>query len=351
MEHKKIIPRQEPIQWSFEMMKDAAILVLKINIICLEYGYELKDCHQFNIMFDGTVPVWVDFGSIAKRNKDLKKWAARDEFLASYYYPMKLWSRGFDGLIRQLMKSVDLDLKEMMRIYYKMPARLVDFCMPLISNHACKEAEADMRELMRGLGKLKHQKDTQWGAYQDSYWDKSNKRFDYEIGWINRMPDIESMVEVGANQGAFSYLAAMKTQVKRILATDYDEQAVDTMYKRLKYERITGGKITPLILDFVWTPEEQLKRYRSDLAVANALTHHLLLAQGMPMKGVAERLSILADKYLIVEFMERGLGQSRAGLPDWYTLENFVESLSARFSEISIYKADSKRTIIFATKK
>ena len=77
------------------MMKDAAKLILKLKMTLWEYGYELKDCHQFNVLFDGSRPVYVDFGSIVKRNPENRTgWIAREEFMKCYYYLIKLWSRG-----------------------------------------------------------------------------------------------------------------------------------------------------------------------------------------------------------------------------------------------------------------
>ena len=75
LEHRKIAVKQHYSQWTFEMMKDAATLVLTINAICSKYGYELKDCHQSNIMFDGITPIWIDFGSIV-RKREKGKWIA-----------------------------------------------------------------------------------------------------------------------------------------------------------------------------------------------------------------------------------------------------------------------------------
>ncbi len=342
LEHQKIIPPQTCSQWTFSMMRDAAKLVLKINIICMEYGYELKDCHQANILFNGVNPVYVDFGSIVKKRGNEGEWTARREFLKWYYYPLKLWSRGYEVVVG------NLNIREMISIYYHIPLVAVGPMESITPVWKEKSAVDEMKGFIAKLDRLKYQSNTKWGEYQNSYWKKGsgNPRFNHEIDWINQNQDIESMIEVGANQGNFSYLAATGTKLQRIVATDYDKKAVDIMYQRLKSETGIYNKITPLLLDFIWMPLEQLARYCSDLVVANALTHHLILTQGMSMKAVTERLAVLTNKYVIVEFMEKGVKRSKSGLPKWYTLDRFLESLRVEFSIIDICKIDARVMII-----
>ncbi len=344
LEHKKITPPQTASQWTFTMMNDVAKLVLQINQICMEHGYELKDCHQANFLFDGVRPVLVDFGSIVKRGSQ-KGWTIKDEFLERYFYPLKLWSRNYDKTIDALMQStMKLDLTELMRIYYGVPERVVRGLLFTRKFFQLK-ATVEMKALYSRINGIKYQIDTQWGNYQDRFWGKNNKRFDYEIEWINKMSDINTMIELGANQGYFSYLVSKNTKVKKIISTDYDKKAVDVMYQRLKRQK-SRNVITPLLLDFVWMPIEKLKKYQSDLVVANALTHHLILTQGMSQVALTERLAVLGKKYVIVEFMPYGVGQSKLKLPEWYTEDNFMSNLRARFTIVNIFRAEKRRTII-----
>lgn len=104
-------------------------------------------------------------------------------------------------------------------------------------------------------------------------------------------------------------------------------------------------------MDFVWMPLESLKKYRSDLVVANALTHHLLLGQGMKLHVLVDQLAELTEKYLIVEFMEYGLNQRKEDLPKWYTLDNFLEGVSQRFSVLQVKNTAKGRTMVIGVKK
>lgn len=366
LEHKRITPCTYLFQWSFEMMKDAAKLVLRLNSILWEYGYELKDCHQYNILFDGSRPVYVDFGSIIKRNKKMGVWTAREEFFRCYYYPLVLWSKGYTNIVEALMNSSlnNLCIKEMRGILWHLPLKIVSVpflqkiflkspileMRELLQKILLKSPILEMRELFCKVNRLKYHDDSAWGEYQSALWttEWESARFNYEIDWINKTPDIDTMIEVGANQGYFSYLVATRTKIKKIIATDYDKNAVDVMYRKIKEE--SNDKITPVVLDFMWTPLERLKEFRSDLVVANALTHHLLLTQGMKMSAITERLAQLTEKYVIVEFMEYGITQRKRDLPKWYTLDWFLAELQKEFSIVLVKKTEKRRIMIIGKK-
>lgn len=355
LKHKRITPYTSMEQWSFEMMKETAKLVLKMNMLCWKHGYELKDCHQTNILFDGMHPVWIDFGSIEKRKRISSRagWTAHKNFLQYYYYPMKLWSKGYENIMSSFN---NFSVKEMKRILYHLPAciaeppRAIKILIKIWAKVIGKNSFREMQKLYSKVDQMKNKEATTWGAYQDELWGGGCGRFIHEIEWINNNPDIESMTEIGANQGFFSYLVAKQTQVKKIIATDYDRKAVDVMYQRLKKENL-NCKITPIVMDFVWMPLESLKKYRSDLVVANALTHHLLLGQGMKLHVLVDQLAELTEKYLIVEFMEYGLNQRKEDLPKWYTLDNFLEGVSQRFSVLQVKNTAKGRTMVIGVKK
>lgn len=342
LEHRKISVKQHYSQWSFEMMKAAAIAVLKVNLLCNKYGYELKDCHQANIMFDGTTPIWIDFGSIVKKG-NTQEWVAWKEFMKCHYYPLILHSKGYMRVARALYKcSIACDIEELQGMCYGISPKIIKKLNPYFNNII---REKDTQILCNKLSQIELKNISTWQNYQDDYWGESNERFEYEIDWIKSVDGIKSMLEIGANQGVFSYQCSLKTDIANITATDYDYGAVDKMFLNLK--KINNKKITPLVLDFVWASEKELKDRQADLLVANALTHHLLLTQGMAVKTMVERFMSLTNKYIIVEFMPRGV--DKHNIPKWYTLEWFMSALQKGF-EIMHIKEMKNRVIIIGEK-
>ena len=95
LEHRKINPTTYPFEWSPEMLRNAGLTTLEVNNICHKYGYELKDAHPYNILYEYNRCYYIDFGSIQKRQTthNLSR-PFSEEFLRSYYYPLYLYSKG-----------------------------------------------------------------------------------------------------------------------------------------------------------------------------------------------------------------------------------------------------------------
>lgn len=69
LEHKTVPVISYPIEWCSAMLKDAALLTCDIQLRLLKSGYTLKDAHPYNVLFDFSVPRFVDVGSIALKSK------------------------------------------------------------------------------------------------------------------------------------------------------------------------------------------------------------------------------------------------------------------------------------------
>ena len=78
----------------------------------------------------------------------------------------------------------------------------------------------------------------QWADYQGALQtvDRrplSTPRFDRIIEIINRYK-VRSVTDLAGNQGVFSRLLLDRTTVKKVICIDYDENAVDTLYKLIR---------------------------------------------------------------------------------------------------------------------
>ena len=51
LEHELISPVLYATEWNFEMLKDAALMVLEIAQISWKYGFNMVDCHKRNVLF------------------------------------------------------------------------------------------------------------------------------------------------------------------------------------------------------------------------------------------------------------------------------------------------------------
>ena len=79
LKHKNILPVNYPYEWTSSMLRDAAQLTLDICMRLLDEGFILKDATPWNVIFEASNPVFVDFTSIMPVDKDLL-WVALDQY-------------------------------------------------------------------------------------------------------------------------------------------------------------------------------------------------------------------------------------------------------------------------------
>lgn len=68
VEHERVPFISYPYEWSFEMLKDAALLHLDMLERCLPYDLILKDSSACNVQFVGGEPIFIDILSFARSN-------------------------------------------------------------------------------------------------------------------------------------------------------------------------------------------------------------------------------------------------------------------------------------------
>ena len=198
---------------------------------------------------------------------------------------------------------------------------------------------------------------TEWGEYHSNLSEheifKEGSRFSIIIERVKKL-NIESVLEIAGNQGLLA--EELSKTVRTVICSDIDERAVDFMYLRAKNR---AAKIFPVLLDFLSPVYQNLYyaetnsvfiRYKADVVLALALTHHLILTRKTPIDSILEALAMYTDKYLFVEFMPLGL--RRGKVPDWYTVDWFREHFEKYFELIEevISESDGSR-ILFIGKK
>lgn len=103
IEHEKIEPVTYATEWNFQMLKDAALLVLEIAQIGWKFGYDMIDCHKLNVMFYHNHPIYVDLGSFVPAQKGTAGWKPFASFLRSYYYILDVWNSGASQVAKRMM--------------------------------------------------------------------------------------------------------------------------------------------------------------------------------------------------------------------------------------------------------
>lgn len=401
LEHERVVESLQH-EWTFQMFKDAALMVLEINDICNKYGYELKDAHTLNVLFNNNKPVFVDIGSIdVIRSKN--HWIAYEEFLNSFFIPLLFWSKNELLIVRKLLESnfhrmftipsqnieesglyklllVDryiFSFRKNILFSSKRNISIISFfvkaankLLKIIFNKKNKLFRYDLKvnrltdnfpkkEIKNNIDLLsKSIIDSQWKGYHGKFYNEiENVNYSYRfkrlLEIINELKDIETVIDLAGNEGYFSFLLSKEMDLKRIVLVDYDENAINEAY--LNSKKLNINNVTPLLLNFMFTPDllGTSKRLKSDLAVSLAVTHHLILTGKFSLAAIFERLSMFSNKYVIVEFMPLGLWsietKIKQELPEWYTIEWFRDEFVKSFSLLIEEQLEENR-IVFVGK-
>ena len=89
LRHERIPFVSYPYEWTFSMLKDAALLQLDLVEAALAEDFILKDSTPFNIQFRGKQPVFIDIGSFEVLEQG-EPWIGRRQFLQMFLYPLML---------------------------------------------------------------------------------------------------------------------------------------------------------------------------------------------------------------------------------------------------------------------
>ena len=381
LEHERIDVVIFPTEWSFEMLKDAAFLVIKVNKILSKYNFETRDPHGYNIMFHHSKAKYVDFGSFGRKTTK-KYWSGKDNFRDFYFYSLYMWSKGssffaksflindgkyfntkdYEFFIYRYSFARLLPSKYLERFFYylrllrnlqkfnvdeilivkkeKSKRRMLKILMLLSKAGLIPNNHTNFNRLERRIEKIKPPKvTTEWGDYHSNLSEAElfsvGSRFSLIVEQVKKL-NINRVFEIAGNQGLLS--EELSKSVSTVICSDIDERAVDYMYLRAEKRK---AKIYPALLDFL-SPINQslyysesysvLKRFKSDAVLALALTHHLLLTRKVSIDTIFEALSKYTNKYLFVEFMPAGI--RRGEIPAWYGIDWFRDHFNKYYNLI-----------------
>jgi hypothetical protein len=378
LRHDRVPFVSYPYEWTFNMLKDAALLQLRITRDALAAGLALKDATPYNVQWWGARPTFIDVGSF-ERARAGEPWLGYRQFCMLFLYPLLLeayrgipfqpWLRGtLEGIepseARTLLRGRDTFRGGVLK-HVALHARLE-------RSHAQgeKDVRRELREAgfhkelieanLKGLEKLVRGLaapggPTEWSEYGTScsYTDEDTRaKEDFVRAAILQRP--RGLVwDLGANDGRYSRIAAEGSAYT--IALDVDHGVVDRLYRALAREEVRT--ILPLVGDIAdpspglgWRGRERLpllERGRPDLVLALALVHHLMISRTIPQRELVAWLADLGSE-LVIEFPDRNdvmvkrlLTRKREGSHPDYTRGDFEEALGSRFSIVDTVELPS----------
>lgn len=388
LRHERVPFVSYPYEWTFGMLRDAALLQLELLDSALGEGFVLKDSTPYNVQFFGHRPTFIDIPSFRPLAPG-EPWIGYLQFCQLYLYPLMLtaykglpfqdWLRGdLDGIEPEEIDAILSGRHRLRRgvfTHVYLQRRLKD--MTSNSDKSVRREVKDVgfsRDLIkanvRGLKKLVSRLEWSRARSQWSHYEKEHNYDDVDRATKERFVekaaaagDFELAWDLGANTGFFSRLLAK--HVGYVVALEGDGLAAEELYRSLKQESPERANILPLVMNLAnpspghgWLGLERRglsDRGRPDLVVALALLHHLVIAANVPMAELIGWFHSLGA-YLVVEMvtkedpMVKRLLLNKDDLYDDYERDFFERLLEQRFEIIERVELSSGSRFIYSAR-
>lgn len=389
LKHERIPFVSYPYEWTFSMLKDAALLQLDLLEASLKEGLTLKDASSYNVQFKGSKPVFVDIGSFERRREG-EQWVGYRQFCMLFLYPLMLQAIKdvpYHGLLRGQIDGIPpkqmRDLSSFRDRFHKGFSTSVFLHARLEAKYAdragqvkgeLKAANMQKELLVAQVGKMRkvvqklqwNPPQGVWVAYgeRNSYSDSDAERKDEFVREVSTAQRWPMTWDIGANNGRYSRIAAEGSDY--VLALDADQGPMELLYRGLRDEG--AENILTLTMNLAdqspnlgWRGAERkalAERGKPDLVLALALIHHTTVTANVPIAEFIDWLASL-DTSLVIEFPTREdpmvkklLSGKRDGLHPDYERANFESVLGAAFDvERRERLASGTRLLYFARPK
>lgn len=331
--YRTLLPDQIPFlnypwEWSFDQLKDAALIMLDICKRSLQKNMILKDATHLNIQFINGKPRLIDHLSFDLYTEGTP-WIAYRQFCECFLNPLLLasyknlelqqlfaaWPEGIPASVTANLLPLKCRFKPSLALHVYLMSRIsgkTTVHKKQEQQISKKSLEHILDSLYSVIRSLTHKPVKQvW----DNYYKETILSQEYlaekkqAVEKLLQQISYETVLDLGANEGEFSLLCR---EHSFIVAVDSDSTCVNEFYKKIK----AGNRknILPLVANLTqptpatgWMNKEQpafLKRAKADLVLALALIHHICIGKNIPIEQLALLLSQIGQQ-LIIEFVPK----------------------------------------------
>jgi SAM-dependent methyltransferase len=339
VEHERIPFVSYPFEWSFQMLRDAALLHLELLEESLREGFILKDSSAYNVQWRGAEPVFIDVPSFIPLPPG-GSWIAYHQFCRHFLIPLLLQAYrniDFQPWLRSTLEGIDPE--QAWRILsWRHLFRPGVFKDVFLHAHLQRSAErkgwegggdlrkaladsgfrremilANVRRLTKVIERLRPTSAKHgWSAYyqQHSYVDTALGRKEQFVNDAAAAAAGRLVWDVGCNTGRFSEIAARHSGY--VVSLDFDPRVIDRFYESLRATNTRN--ILPLIGDVTnptpgmgWNLEERRPlwdRGKPDLMLCLALVHHIVISGNVPLARFIDWLAA-TTRSVVIEFVAK----------------------------------------------
>ncbi len=333
VEHDVVPVISYPYEWTFSMLKTAALLQLHLVECAISNGYTLKDATPYNIQFVCRKPVFIDIPSFEPLQQG-EPWSGYRQFCEMFLFPLMLQAYkgcNFQPFMRAAIDGVNVQTAASLFSFR-------DRFRKGVLSHVWLQSKLDRRyggssenvrsdlktagfnrELIlvnvRKLQKLVSNLawkavGSEWGDYTEfhNYSEDDHERKEDFIRAVIEAEHPLTVWDIGCNTGQFSRITA--ESCRQVVATDIDHVAVERLY----LDKNTAQNILPLVQNVAdpspswgWRNRERSdlqSRSKPDLVLCLALIHHVVITANIPLAEFIDWLASLTDK-LVIEYVGR----------------------------------------------
>ncbi len=372
-----------PFEWSYSQWVKAILAYLRINHIALQFGMILKDATPYNFYLTGGKAIMFDTSSFIFF-KENDSWLAYRQFCEEFLGPISLMHYNgtrWGKLTMSALRGMPLDFisKQLpLKSWFNLTTLLH---IHLHGKYSGKSEIAVTKEVTKkgfslekilSLNKMIFATISKWTkAYQFNnhwvnYYENDIESAAYLVDkeqmirkWLNDI-EPETVLDLGANTGKFSFIAA--EYATRVIAVEYDDICVDGIESQIKDEKTLTliGEISEPTPSLGFDHKEFssiLVRAKSEMTFGLALIHHLYFTNYLNFNQIANYFSNISTQYSIIEFIDKEdqkvkiISKNKGITTELYTQEGFEKSLMKYFKIIEKHKiADSARTLYLLKK-
>ena len=334
LEHDRVPFVSYPFEWTFEMLRDAAVLHLEIVLEALSEGMTTKDGTAYNVQWRGSSPLFIDLCSFTRSSGG--PWQGYRQFCETFLNPLLLqayrgvdfhpWLRGrLHGIpttqMRRLLSGRDLLRKGVLthvvlhELFQRRSAEGAQAAGAVLKNAGFDlgVTRTVVAELLRLVERLNWRpRPSPWSAYPEER-PYSAEDLHHKADFVReavRAAVPRLVWDLGCNDGAFSRVAAAHADY--VVAMDGDHAIVERLYRSLRAGG--GSNILPLVADVTdpspavgWRGKERRTlhdRGGPDVVLCLALVHHLAITANIPLDEILSWLRSLGGR-VVIEFVER----------------------------------------------
>ncbi len=381
IESRRIPIVSYPSEWSFSMLKDAALVTLDANLLCLESGFILKDASAFNVLFEGSKPTIIDIASIDAFGKR-GIWTAYGQFCDHFLAPLMLEAYTgipFQRMLHSKTDGVPIgDLNRLLRgrsgahkgvlAHVRLRSLLERRAAGMATESRRDVGRASLptaaiagtiRKMRKLISGLETAAPSTWADYEEAL-PYETESVDAKAEFVETAATAADShgvaIDVGANAGRFTQI--LSQHFDHVIGIDNDAGAIDALYAIAAVSGLEN--LTPLVIDitnptpsFGWRGIERASftdRVRPSFATWLAVINHLCLGLGLPLEAVVALTYEFSDE-AVVEFvaaddpMAQRISASRTTDLAPYTRELFEEYALASGTIVTKREVSSTRTM------